>query len=197
MLYYCNSKVFQNLLLRYESYQDILDCQYVLVSTRIYTSQSMKNIINVRNILYPNAEVCMAMDDETFRDRYEKQLSENNTFFASIIKASIEEKLNIVFLNTYKEEKNLKYLKYLSEYLYIHFGYPCYEYKHFSMGLSSLLKYNKKEVLKLCNEYLRDAKDNMDIEKLPKKELIKRLKKEKMYKKGMNKFDMISLLGML
>ena len=202
MLYYTNSKVFQNLFLRHEKYQDILKCQYVLVSSRIYSSGEYKNIIQARNILYPNAEVCSSMTNEIFKEKYLSQLESNEAFFATLIKGSIEEKFNIVFLDTYKEEKNMHFLEYLSEFIYIHFGYPCYDYKYYSLGLIPLIKYNRKEVLFICNDYLKEAKDNHNIKegkndklrkykKMKKKELIKILKKEGLYEVGMVKEEMI------
>ena len=172
MLYYTNSKVYQNIFLRHESYQDILKSQYVLVSTRISSSGEYENIVQARNMLYPNPEVC----------------------------STIEEKYNIIFMNTYKEEKNMKFLEYLSEFIFIHFGYPCYNYKYYSLGMISLIKYNKKDVLKICNEYLKEAKDNYnndknnklkEFKKMSKKKLRKILQKEGLYMDGMDKEEIL------
>lgn len=200
MLYYTNSKVFQNSFLRNESYQDILNCQYVLVSSRIYSSGGYENIVQARNMLYPNPEVCSTMSDETFRDRYFNQLETNKAFFATLIKGCIEEKYNILFLNTSKEEKHMKYLRYLSEFIFLNFGYPCYNYKYYSMGVISLIKYNKRDVLKICNDLLKDARDNYNrnpenklnkYKKMSKKKLRNILKKEGLYLPGMDKEEML------
>lgn len=200
MLYYTNSKVYQNIFLRYENYQDILKCQYVLVSTRISSSGEHENIVQAKNMLYPNPEVCSTLSDEKFKDRYFEQLETNKAFFATLIKGSIEEKYNIVFMNTFKEEKSMKFLEYLSEFIFIHFGYPCYNYKYYSTGMISLIKYDKKEVLKLCNSYLKEAKDNYnkdennrmkEFKKMSKKKLRKLLKKDGLYMEGMTKEEML------
>jgi len=142
------------------------------------------------------------MTNDIFKDKYLDQLESNKAFFATLIKGSIEEKYNIVFLDTYREEKNMHFLEYLSEFIYIHFGYPCYDYKYYSLGISSLIKYNKKEVLSICNKYLKEAKDNHKMnesnndkmrkyKKMKKKELIKILKKEGLYEVGMVKEEML------
>lgn len=200
MLYYTNSKVYQNIFLRHESYQDILKSQYVLVSTRISSSGEYENIVQARNMLYPNPEVCSTMDSNSFKNSYFNQLESNKAFFATLIKGSIEEKYNIIFMNTYKEEKNMKFLEYLSEFIFIHFGYPCYNYKYYSLGMISLIKYNKKDVLKICNEYLKEAKDNYNndknnklknFKKMSKKKLRKILQKEGLYMDGMDKEEML------
>lgn len=200
MLYYTNSKVYQNIFLRHESYQDILKSQYVLVSTRISSTGEHENIVQARNMLYPNPEVCSTMDSTNFRNKYFNQLENNKAFFATLIKGSIEEKYNIIFMNTYKEEKNMKFLEYLSEFIFIHFGYPCYNYKYYSLGMISLIKYNKKDVIKLCNEYLKEAKDNYnndknnklkEFKKMSKKKLRKILQKEGLYMDGMDKEEML------
>ena len=99
MLYYTNSKVYQNIFLRHESYQDILKSQYVLVSTRISSSGEYENIVQARNMLYPNPEVCSTMDSNSFKNSYFNQLESNKAFFATLIKGSIEEKYNIIFMN--------------------------------------------------------------------------------------------------
>lgn len=200
MLYYTNSKVYQNIFLRHESYQDILKSQYVLVSTRISSTGEHENIVQARNMLYPNPEVCSTMDSNSLKNSYFNQLENNKAFFSTLIKGSIEEKYNIIFMNTYKEEKNMKFLEYLSEFIFIHFGYPCYNYKYYSLGMISLIKYNKKDVLKICNEYLKEAKDNYnndknnklkEFKKMSKKKLRKILQKEGLYMDGMDKEEML------
>ena len=114
MMVWLTSKVFQNVFLKEEKDSDILKAQYVIVSTRIRKREEQDNIISAQSILYPNASVCSALTDDDLRERYLNQLMGCKPFLATLIKGSIEEKYNIVFICTHKERK-LKYLQYLSE----------------------------------------------------------------------------------
>lgn len=211
MMFYMTSKVFQDVFLTNETDKDILEAQYVLSTSKI-RKRSMKkwpNIISAYNILFPDVHVCMANTDEDVRSRYFEQLSENEGFLATLIKGSIKDELNIIFLTTHQERK-LKYMKFLSEYVYIEFGYPVYEYSKYASGASPLLKYDKKKVMKKCDFILKKAKEenllNMvnsetgrmnimdEYKMMPKKKLIKILKKRDLYIDGMDKDDMLETL---
>lgn len=206
MIFWMTSKTFRDDFLVNEKDQDILDVQYILVSTRIGTSSLEENIISVKNILFPDARVCSATDDDIFKERYYEQIEKNETFIATLIKGSIEEGYNIVFLCS-KAEKKMKYLEILSDFIFIKFGYPCYEYKKYSEGISPILKYNKDKVLSKCDKLIDRAKEEKlknnlkskkgikkilkSYKKLSKNELKKILKDNSIYIKGMNKKEMI------
>lgn len=210
MLFWMTSKVFRDVFLNNENDQDILDAQYVLASTRIFSKGRYDSVINGKNILYPDAEVCMGITDSDIRERYFKQLISVRPFLSTLIKGSIEEKYNIIFLYSKSEDKNLHYLEYLAEFLYIDFGYPCYEYGKYASGASPLLSYNKEKVLRLCDKYLEDAqkkqrkrnlqtKDGRKIimkeyKDYPKKELKRILKERNLYTPGMDKKDMLDMI---
>lgn len=207
MMFYMNSKVLEKYFLQIEYDQDILDAQYVLVSCRVRVSDAEKydNILNAKDNLFPDPEVCSALDEDTFRERYFSQLSQNLPLISYLIKASIEEKFNIIFLCSEKEDK-IGYLKLLSEFIFMEFnGYPVYNYKKYCQNKTDDIIYNKKLVLKICNSYIDDAKkqslDNItereikkDIKELSKDSLIKELKRYGLYKKGMSKSTMRDLL---
>lgn len=211
MMFYMTSKVFQDIFLNNEKDEDILEAQYVLSTSKIRKRNMKKwpNIISAYNILFPDSKVCLAYTDDEVRSRYFDQLAENEGFLATLIKGSIKDDFNIIFLTTHKERK-LKYMKYLSEYIYIEFGYPVYEYSKYASGASPLLKYDKNKVLKKCNHILENAKKNdfmkkvnnssgrkaiMDeYKKMPKKKLIKILKKRGLYTPGMDKEDILETL---
>lgn len=204
-----HSKTFRDKFLITEEDDDILKSQYIIVSARIYKKRERKNIISAKNIVYPDAEVCMAIEEERFRDLYLKQLSCNKEFFAALIKMSIEDRTNIIFLCT-KNESKMNYLKYLAEFIMLEFDYPCYEYGKYSDGITELQKYNKKKVLQKCNNLLDEAKEKMhqkmkntkegrksikkEYEKMTKKELKKILTELNLYSKGMSKFEMLDTL---
>lgn len=209
MMFWMDSKVFQNVFLVNERDQDILKAQYVLVSTRIRKRDHKDNIISANSILFPNAHVCSALTDDDFHDRYMTQCNSSKPFIATLIKGSIEEGYNIIFLCTKKENK-MKYLQYLSDFIFLEFGYPVYEYKLYSSGASQLRSYKKDKILKKCNKILKEAKDTnyqkeiltedgrkriiKDFKSMKKSELRKNLEKRNLYQEGMSKKDMIEMM---
>lgn len=210
MMFWMDSKVFQNIFLDNERDQDILKAQYVLISTRIRKREAkIENIITANSILFPDAHVCSSLTDDDFKERYLNQCSKNNPFIATLIKGSIEENYNIIFLCTKKENK-MKYLQFLSNYIYLEFDYPVYEYKLYASGAIKLISYNKNKILKKCNKILKEAKDInyqkeirttdgrkriiKDFKNMKKSDLKKNLKKRNLYKEGMSKKDMIEMI---
>ena len=209
MMYYMNSKDLQNIFLKHENDKDILEAQYVLISTRIRirNTKTCKNVINCKNDLFPNPMICNA-DEEHFEDAYFEQLDNNKVLLAQLIKLSIEEKLNIFFVCT-KKEDNLGYLQYLSNYIYIKFDYPVYRYKSYYSGKSGLYRYNKQGVLGICNSIIENGKNrNLDdiidsgnigkyAKQASKDELKTVLKSNGVYRKGMSKQEMIDVIESL
>lgn len=209
MMFWMTSKVFQNDFLTNEKDNDILKAQYVIVSSRIRVrDRNMENII-VGNVLFPDHRVMAALTDEDLRDRYEAQLDDNIAFLCSLVKGSIEENFNIIFICT-KNENQLHYLQYLADYIYMYFGYPVYEYHLYSIGASRLLSYDKRKIVKKCDETLDHVKSKQykkmsgtkegrklimkDYKEKSKDELKKILKKNNLYKKGMDKEDMLDMI---
>lgn len=208
MMYYMNSKTF-NTFLDSESDNDILHSQYVIISSRIRIKKSKDNIIQAKNILFPDANVCSKLTDDDMELAYYKQLDMNRAFLAALIKGSIEEGYNIIFLCT-KNESKIKFLEYLSNYIYLNFGYPVYEYEKYLTGISKLIKYNKHKVLKKCDKEIKHAKTKAEdrakkssngrkelmkeYAQMSKKELKKILKKKSLYYDGMDKSEMLEMI---
>ena len=208
-----NSKEFNDLYLKNEYDEDILNAQYVLVSTRILLRNGdTENIVSAMSILFPNSSACSTLNDEDFKKVYMNQLSGALPFLATLIKGSIEEGYNIIFLCTNKEDK-LHYLYYLSLFIAHEFhGFPVYNYTSFVAGCK-LIKYNEDKVLHKCNKILLEAHDNefekkrktyrgreellRRYKKMSKAELKKLVKDEGLYKKGMSKSELIDILEML
>lgn len=209
MMFHMNSKVFQDNFLTNEKDQDILNAQYVLVSNRIRKRKEHDNIISAYSILFPNASTCSAITDDEFEERYYEQLNNSLAFISTLIKGSIEEKYNIIFLCTKKESK-LKYLDLFSDFVYLEFGYPVYEYKKYASGASPLRKYDKDKVIKKCNKILNEVKKNSynndvktekgrerimkNYKSMKKKDLMKELKKRDLYIEDMSKSEMLDML---
>ena len=209
MMFWMDSKVFQNVFLVNEKDQDILKAQYVLVSTRIRRREHRDNIVIANAILFPNSHVCSSLTDDDFRERYLNQCNSNKPFLATLIKGSIEEGYHIIFLCTKKENK-MKYLQYLSDFVFLEFGYPIYEYKLYANGALPLRSYNKDKIIKKCNKILKEAKDHnyekeiqtkdgrkriiKDFKSMKKSDLRKNLEKRNLYQEGMSKKDMIEMI---
>ena len=100
MIYYMHSETFFDEFLNNESDRDILKAQYVCVSTHIRRRDTnMDNIICLNNVLYPGSSVLNRGTFEDMRDAYHEQLSEEALpLLAELIRGSIEENLNIIFI---------------------------------------------------------------------------------------------------
>lgn len=208
MFYHLNSKVFFDEFLVHESDNDILKAQYVVVSHRIRLRERDDNMINGTSLLFPASDVCSTLTDDDFREKYYNQLMGCKPFIATLIKGSIEEKYNIIFMCSKKEDR-MKYLELFANFVYMEFGYPCYEYSKYRSGASYLLKYNKEKILKKCNKILRETKKNYEDKELSngqigtvmksykdmnKKDLKKNLVKRGLYTDGMSKKEMLETI---
>ena len=109
------------------------------------------------------------------------------------------------------ENYKMKYHKILSEFTYLKFGYPIYNYKLYACGASKLIKYDKNKVLNICSEILKEAKEREYINNLKsgkdgiqrimnsykkkkKSSLRKELKKRGLYVSGMDKKEMLETI---
>lgn len=217
MLFYMNSKVFEKDFINYEYDEDILKANYILVSHRILSSgkssdgRKFENISQMAGALFPSPDVLSALVEEDARSRYYEQLEAYNTYFAAIIKDSIEENNHYIFLCTLSEDKNYHFFRYLQAYIYTVFDYPLYNYKIYQSGKYELVKYNKEKVLKKCNSILKEAKRNYIerilnentadtrykkkyLKRADKSDLKKYLKNHHLYRKDMNKKEMIETI---
>lgn len=212
MMYYMTSKTFRDIFLPYEHDEDILNAQYVLVSTRIRrTSNEYNNIVNAA-VLYPEPEVCMAYNADTFRETYFKQLKENMMLLAILVRSSIEKNYNIIFLCTKNENKMGHYLNLISEFIYLKFGYPVYNYKEYVSGKYELVKYDKAKVYAIANKYIKKMKytektkeisqnfnsilDETSYVNKHKKTIKQILKANGLYRKGMTDNEMANMISL-
>ena len=209
MMFWMNSKTFQDDFLSNERDKDILNAQYVLVSTRIRKGDGKyKNIIAASTTLYPNNSALMKLTEDDIRTEYFEQLDENRGLLATLILGSIEKKYNIIFLCT-KNESKLKYLKYLSEYVFMEFDYPIYDYKKYSYKKIGIIEIDKDEIIQKCKKILKQIKKerNEELEStkmgrmklanefksLSKKEMKKELMKRDLYIDNMSKKEMVEM----
>lgn len=205
-----HSETFFEKYLNNESDRDILKAQYVCVSTHIRRRDTdVENVICINNILYPASTVLNKGTFEDMRDIYHEQLhDEAMPFLAELIRGSIEDNLNIIFICTKKEWK-LKYLKWLAEFIIMEFDYPIYNYRKYIQGCP-LLEYNKDEVLKNVKLITENAKKKLfenerksragrkrilhEYKSMNKKELKKLCIEEELYYDGMSKQEMLDIL---
>lgn len=210
MIYFMNSKTFFEDYLNNESDRDITKAYYVCVSTHIRRRDAnIDNVVCLNKTLYPNSNVLNRGTFEEMRYEYHDQLSEEAlVFFAELIKGSIEEGSNVIFLCTKKEWK-LKYLKWLAEFIMLEFEYPVYNYKKYIKGCP-LLEYDKDKVLKRVKKISEEAQYKLhneqrkskngrkkilaDYKSMSKKELKKICIREELYYDGMSKQEMLDIL---
>lgn len=203
-----NSKVFFNEFLKYETDSDILKTQYVVVSTRIRKTSNdnqYNNILIATNYLFPDN---IGIDDEHFEENYYNQLECNKPLLATLVLGVIEKNYNIVFLCTKAEDK-LHYLKYLERFILNEFDFPVYNYHKLRNNKISLIDYNKKYVVNLCNEILKNASNDQirihgitkkqikanvrEFKNLGKKKMKKELIKRNLYTDGMSRKEMLEV----
>ena len=214
MMYYMTSKVFEDIFLENEDDKDILEAQYVLVSNRIRSGGTYDNVLSAYNVLFPTTELLRYSSREDFKNAYMEYVEKNHLpFLATLVKYSVEDKYNVIFLCTKNEDK-LHYLEYLSYVVYKIFKYPIYNYKDYENGKLSLIKYDKEKIVKKCNKILDNASKKGNLIKLKKfngkdkeaalkyfrknkKALIKILKKKGLYGKDMSTDEMLDVLESL
>lgn len=210
MIYYMHSETFFEEFLNNESDRDILNAQYICVSTHIRKRDAnIENIICLSNKLYPGSRVLDKGGYEDMRDVYYEQLNDEAlSLIAELIRGSIEENLNIIFLCN-KNEWKLKYLKWLAEFIIMEFEYPVYNYRKYIKGCP-LLEYDKDKVLKKAKSISDEAKKKLydtqrkdkrgqkmilaEYKSMSKKELKKICIDEELYYEGMSKQEMLDML---
>ena len=92
MIFIMNTEVFFDIYLQDEEYKDILDAQYICVSSKIYRRDNeFKNIVIDHIRFFPSSGVLNQGTFEDMKEEYYNQLDEEMpyTFMASLIKASI------------------------------------------------------------------------------------------------------------
>lgn len=210
MIYYMHSETFFELFLHNESDRDILKAQYICVSTHIRRKdKNVENVIVANSVLYPASAVLNQGSFEDMKDAYFDQLSGDAiALIAELIRGSIEENLNIIFICT-KSEWKLKYMKWLAEFIMLEFQYPVYNYKKYIQGCP-LLEYDRSKVLKSVKSITETAQKRLfneerksktgrkrilkEYESMSKKELKKICIKEELYYEGMSKQEMLDML---
>lgn len=211
MLFYMDSKMFFNEYLQVEKVKDILNAQYICVSSNIRRRDiDFDNIICLTTRLYPSSHVFSLGSFKDMREAYYDQLrNEALPFIAEMIRYGLEEG-NIIFICTHKELKHLKYLRWLSYFVYFEFGCCVYNYEQYIFDLYEGEEYNNEKALKKAKKIIKQAKHEQfrkdrqtktgrrrimnNYSQMSKKELKKIAKKHEFYTKGMSKSDILEWL---
>ena len=195
MIYVMDTKTLIKDFVKNEGNERVLLAQYCIVSSRIRKTEENDAVVNVTHILYPNKYTVMDLkDDESTQKEYVHQLEnlEPMLFFSNIVKASIKEGYDIIFLCSPNEYK-LGYMSIIAKYIEDVFYIPCIEYKY--RDKHEVRKYSDSLALKVCKEVKHQRKNQMSktkrgrqslVKNMNKKEKIKILKSMDMYYKGMS-----------
>jgi hypothetical protein len=142
-----DSKVFEKYYLEYEDDKDILNTQYVLISNRVRSNGSRKNVISMKSSLYPDSYTMMANDEDEFNTLYRNQLELCMEELAEVIYGGLKNNWTIVFICS-ENENNLNFLDILAGYVYKTFKYPIYDYEDLIKGRYKPLKVNEEKIMK-------------------------------------------------
>ena len=210
MIFFMNSKTFFKHFLEREDDTTILNSNYIIASKRIRKHSDIPNVATVHNLLYPNYLVFSEEKENKMIEKYFDQLeySEARGFFSLIIKASIKDDADFIFLTTKKEDR-FPYLKWIQEYIMYVFQYPVYDYKAYINGCE-IVDYDEDFVLKKCKKVGKEVKEKQErmraqseegrvsliksLKKKKKKEVIKTMKNFNLEYKGLTKEEMLDLL---
>lgn len=219
-MYIMNSKVFFERYLKEEDIKTLNKTQFVIVSSRIRVSNQQKkkySCIVKASELFPSNSIITdfgGSDDDYknssgYEEAYFDQIDDRKALLATLIQFAVENDQNVIFLCTHNERKYY-YLPLLKKYIAEVFEYPVYDYKKFIDKKEKKIKYDKKDVLKICKKIQSKAKKEhlekqLSTEKgvkdylksLSKDELKKELKKRDLYTKGMSKSEMIDTIEVM
>lgn len=167
----------------------LVDMDYILVTNKIKSRGTSKRIIGAQKLLYPDAEFFLSNNDDEQDGIYIRQLNKSKVFLARIIKHSIEDKTNIIFIASKRELKGYNYMEVLDKYIYDVFKYHTYpllcdddkiiDNKHIDKTLEICDKIIKKAKLKrlgmdIVSEKRKERKAAFkEIKKLKNKEIRK------------------------
>lgn len=198
MIYVMDTKTLIKDFTKNEGSDIVLTAQYCIISSRIRRTDENDAVVNITHLMYPTKYTIMDLsEDESVQKDYINQLSrlEPTLFLSNIVKASIKEGYDIIFLCS-PNEYNLGYMKILSEYIENTFYVPCIEYKYRNKHKSRT--YSDSMALKVCKEIKHQRKYQLTKSKKGRESLVKNMsKKEKIdilksmdiYYKGMDKDD--------
>lgn len=212
MIICMNSEIFLNHFIHEQKPNVILEATYIVASNKIRYGKRYSG--QIETMLMPNEVTIMAMNDEhsiksesnsEYVKKYFSEMDEDIRNISIIIKMSLMKNILVVVLTTKREEKAYGHIELFREYIRNKFDINIPMYKP-NMNLDDISVKNKYEIIELCDKLIskdrkKEKKMLMKSEKgqreyfscLDKKELKKLLKKESLYRPGMDEAEMIEI----
>lgn len=211
MIYHMSTKTFMKDFITNVDMDDVLDYQYVIISSGIKADRSKENVTKMTD-LFPSNRIASdylnsGNDEELFMAYYE-QLDDINcrVYCAFMIKESIENG-DVIILYGPNENKRVPYMKAFEDFMLNEFEYPVYNFKDFLKGECEEIDVDEKMCLKKANRIIEKSKSRaLDphvsttqqrrkyISELSKKELKKLIRKSGADDLGGSKSDMKDML---
>lgn len=202
MICYLDTKTLVNEFTDELSPGEILDCEFVIVSTRINASKTDKNV--TMSPLY-SEKLIFALDSDDYKENFDliksellKSASKMSLIINMVTKSLIEKKTIVMVCS--KCEMKTGYLKLIADVIQDLFKYPVIDYKKDKekefVYTPTTVANRIKKVEKIVTDNLLNDADNREkaIKLMNKKEMKKKLKKMGLYSKSMDKYDMKDML---
>lgn len=203
MIITMTSSVFLDRFIHHEKPIDILEASYILASKKIIRGHTWEN--SSITMLRPSSKAILCREDnkkkklpikngknEDYLAVYYNELYDKIGLISAMVEASISKDALVVILATDTEERELRHLKIIRDFILENFSYPTFKYDKKS-DLHTLHEqvFNDDEILIICKEWKKIVekrlKKSLFLEgekgrrsyysSLSKKELKKKLKK--------------------
>lgn len=212
MIVCMDSKMFLEHFVLEQSPKTILDATYIVASNKIRYGKKYSD--QIETLFLPNERTIMAMNDEDsikassnseYVKRYYKELEDDIRDIALIIKISLMTNSLAIILTTSREAKAYGHIELFRKFVKDRFNYDIPMYKP---GMNLSVRYpGKFDMIDKCEAIIRKDKKKekkllMKSEKgqreyysrMGKSELKKLLKKEGLYRSGMDEKEMIDII---
>lgn len=201
MICFMSTKTFLNQFTSDFNSKEILECNYIPVSTRIRFNDEIQVM---KCPLYSEKAIFALTGEKTDEEMIYRELFKDPkklVFLTDMMTYAIIEERNIILLCSVNEMKT-GYLEILCKVISEIFEYPIIDYKKHRKELDSF-SYNPtvvakkiKKVKNTITKLLYQSKDNRNkaLKYMDKKDMKKELKKLNMYTKNMSKSEMVDLL---
>lgn len=187
------------------SYDDILNTQYCIISTKIRVNGKHQNVSSASR-LYPSASICSeyyySKNDAEFEDTYRKQLYDERGCVAIFASTVISDGADIVILYD-ESETSFPYIPVISSVIEDITGLPVYDFKKLVDKEVKYREYDKDDAIRKINKIIKKTARNRykmreatvegrtrNVSEMSKSDMRRKLKDIDLYRKGMSKKDM-------
>lgn len=209
-IYIMDGKAFQKTFIKKEDPDKILKARYVIVSSRIRTTDdTIKNVQKANRLLFPPRDILVDsgyMDREFFNREYRYCLRDAQSFLASVVMNAILKKKTFIFLCS-ESEWSVGYLEEIAKFIEEKFHYPVYNYMMYKKGKEKSRPFSKEKAIKACKKQ-QDEDKNKELHeairnKQKRKKILKKLSNKEMktilqnidaYVDGMSRKQMVWMI---